>query len=315
MSWPRSSSARPTSWAWRSCPRRWTSWPAADAARRASSTGCSSACATSPRSRPTAASRAREADAAMLAMDIDDEGLDTTDRRLLAAIVQKFASGPVGGAALAAVLGEEVETIEDVYEPYPAPARLPGPHAAGPRGHGTGARPPARPGLRGPAAAAQRTRRPRPVGHAHGRAPRRRRPARMTTALAVHGLRKAYGSRVALDGLDLEVPTRHGLRLPGPQRRRQDDHDAPAGRPHPARRGHARGARPALHVARPPPALRRRRADRGALVLPVPVGPREPARRRRHGRAGRARAGWTSCWAWSGCASARATRWATTRWA
>ncbi len=61
---------------------------------------------------------AREAEAAMRAMDIDDEGLDTTDRRLLAAIVQKFASGPVGGAALAAVLGEETETIEDVYEPY-----------------------------------------------------------------------------------------------------------------------------------------------------------------------------------------------------
>jgi Holliday junction DNA helicase RuvB len=51
-------------------------------------------------------------------MDIDDEGLDTTDRRLLAAIVQKFASGPVGGAAVAAVIGEEIETIEDVYEPY-----------------------------------------------------------------------------------------------------------------------------------------------------------------------------------------------------
>ena len=61
---------------------------------------------------------AAEATAAMAAMDIDDEGLDTTDRRLLAAIVQKFASGPVGGAALAAVIGEEVETIEDVYEPY-----------------------------------------------------------------------------------------------------------------------------------------------------------------------------------------------------
>jgi Holliday junction DNA helicase RuvB len=59
-----------------------------------------------------------EAEAAMTAMDIDDEGLDTTDRRLLAAIVQKFASGPVGGAAVAAVIGEEVETIEDVYEPY-----------------------------------------------------------------------------------------------------------------------------------------------------------------------------------------------------
>ncbi|MDP8905541.1 MAG: Holliday junction branch migration DNA helicase RuvB [Chloroflexota bacterium] len=61
---------------------------------------------------------AAEAKAAMAAMDIDDEGLDTTDRRLLAAIVQKFASGPVGGAALAAVIGEEVETIEDVYEPF-----------------------------------------------------------------------------------------------------------------------------------------------------------------------------------------------------
>ncbi|HXG26105.1 MAG TPA: Holliday junction DNA helicase RuvB C-terminal domain-containing protein, partial [Candidatus Binatia bacterium] len=45
-------------------------------------------------------------------------GLDTTDRKLLTAIVQKFASGPVGVQALAAVLAEEVETIEDVYEPY-----------------------------------------------------------------------------------------------------------------------------------------------------------------------------------------------------
>ena len=51
-------------------------------------------------------------------MEIDDEGLDSTDRKLLAAIVQKFASGPVGVAALAAVLSEEVETIEDVYEPF-----------------------------------------------------------------------------------------------------------------------------------------------------------------------------------------------------
>jgi Holliday junction DNA helicase RuvB len=59
-----------------------------------------------------------QAEIAMAAMDIDDMGLDTTDRRLLAAIVQKFASGPVGGAAVAAVIGEEVETIEDVYEPY-----------------------------------------------------------------------------------------------------------------------------------------------------------------------------------------------------
>jgi Holliday junction DNA helicase RuvB len=59
-----------------------------------------------------------QAEVAMAAMDIDDQGLDTTDRRLLAAIVQKFASGPVGGAAVAAVIGEETDTIEDVYEPY-----------------------------------------------------------------------------------------------------------------------------------------------------------------------------------------------------
>ena len=56
--------------------------------------------------------------AAMRAMEIDDEGLDSADRKLLAAIVQKFASGPVGVAALAAVLSEETETIEDVHEPF-----------------------------------------------------------------------------------------------------------------------------------------------------------------------------------------------------
>ncbi len=60
----------------------------------------------------------RRRTASMRAMEIDDEGLDSTDRKLLAAIVQKFASGPVGVAALAAVLSEEIETIEDVYEPF-----------------------------------------------------------------------------------------------------------------------------------------------------------------------------------------------------
>ena len=54
----------------------------------------------------------------MAVLDIDDLGLDTTDRKLLAAIIQKFQSGPVGVQALAAVLAEETETIEDVYEPF-----------------------------------------------------------------------------------------------------------------------------------------------------------------------------------------------------
>ncbi|MBI3751901.1 MAG: Holliday junction branch migration DNA helicase RuvB [Chloroflexi bacterium] len=55
---------------------------------------------------------------AMRHLEIDDAGLDSTDRKLLASIIQKFASGPVGVQALAAVLSEEVETIEDVYEPF-----------------------------------------------------------------------------------------------------------------------------------------------------------------------------------------------------
>ncbi|HEX5451308.1 MAG TPA: Holliday junction branch migration DNA helicase RuvB [Candidatus Limnocylindrales bacterium] len=55
---------------------------------------------------------------AMRHLEIDDSGLDSTDRKLLAAIIQKFASGPVGVQALAAVLSEETETIEDVYEPF-----------------------------------------------------------------------------------------------------------------------------------------------------------------------------------------------------
>ena len=57
-------------------------------------------------------------DEAMALLEIDELGLDATDRRLLAAIVQKFGGGPVGVAALAAVLAEESETVEDVYEPY-----------------------------------------------------------------------------------------------------------------------------------------------------------------------------------------------------
>ncbi len=55
---------------------------------------------------------------AMAALEIDDEGLDATDRRLLSAVFWKFGGGPVGIRALSAVLAEEPETIEDVYEPY-----------------------------------------------------------------------------------------------------------------------------------------------------------------------------------------------------
>ena len=55
---------------------------------------------------------------ALAALEVDDEGLDEEDRRLLRAIAEKFGGGPVGLATLAAAVSEEAETIEDVYEPF-----------------------------------------------------------------------------------------------------------------------------------------------------------------------------------------------------
>jgi len=52
------------------------------------------------------------------ALEIDAIGLDRVDRNLLMCIIDKFAGGPVGLETLAASIGEETETIEDVYEPY-----------------------------------------------------------------------------------------------------------------------------------------------------------------------------------------------------
>ncbi|MCR4649579.1 MAG: Holliday junction branch migration DNA helicase RuvB [Lachnospiraceae bacterium] len=51
-------------------------------------------------------------------LDIDKYGLDSTDRRYLEMIIERFKGGPVGLETLAASLSEETETIEDVYEPY-----------------------------------------------------------------------------------------------------------------------------------------------------------------------------------------------------
>jgi holliday junction DNA helicase RuvB len=51
-------------------------------------------------------------------LEVDDDGLERVDRELLRAIVHKFDGGPVGLSTLAVTLGEEADTIEDVYEPY-----------------------------------------------------------------------------------------------------------------------------------------------------------------------------------------------------
>lgn len=58
------------------------------------------------------------ADYALDLLDVDKEGLDQIDRELLLTIVNKFAGGPVGLDTLAASVGEDAGTIEDVYEPY-----------------------------------------------------------------------------------------------------------------------------------------------------------------------------------------------------
>ncbi|MGZ6390691.1 MAG: Holliday junction branch migration DNA helicase RuvB [Ktedonobacterales bacterium] len=58
------------------------------------------------------------AKAALTALEVDDRGLDPTDRTILEAIIKKFDGGPVGVETLAASTSEEVETIEDVLEPY-----------------------------------------------------------------------------------------------------------------------------------------------------------------------------------------------------
>ena len=51
-------------------------------------------------------------------LEVDDLGLDFTDRRILLTLIDKFNGGPAGLETLAAATGEDANTIEDVYEPY-----------------------------------------------------------------------------------------------------------------------------------------------------------------------------------------------------
>ena len=58
------------------------------------------------------------ADLALRRLEVDQLGLDTIDHRMLTAIIQNYGGGPVGLETLAATIGEEAVTLEDVYEPY-----------------------------------------------------------------------------------------------------------------------------------------------------------------------------------------------------
>jgi Holliday junction DNA helicase RuvB len=61
---------------------------------------------------------AEMARSALKLLDIDEQGFDDIDRKLLRAIIERFDGGPVGVSTIAAVLSEEVDAIEDMYEPY-----------------------------------------------------------------------------------------------------------------------------------------------------------------------------------------------------
>ena len=58
------------------------------------------------------------ADRALAMLEIDKDGLDEMDKRILEAIIVKFSGGPVGLSSLAVAVGEEPDTLEEVYEPY-----------------------------------------------------------------------------------------------------------------------------------------------------------------------------------------------------
>jgi holliday junction DNA helicase RuvB len=61
---------------------------------------------------------AKLADKALVMLDIDENGLDEMDKRILETVISKFGGGPVGLGSLAVAVGEEPDTIEEVYEPY-----------------------------------------------------------------------------------------------------------------------------------------------------------------------------------------------------
>lgn len=61
---------------------------------------------------------AEVADQALAMLEIDENGLDEMDKRILEAVITKFGGGPVGLSSLAVAVGEEPDTLEEVYEPY-----------------------------------------------------------------------------------------------------------------------------------------------------------------------------------------------------
>ena len=87
-------------------------------ARRASPTTSCAGCGILPRCGTRARSPGEVADQALAMLEIDENGLDEMDKRILEAIIVKFGGGPVGVNSMAVAVGEEPDTLEEVYEPY-----------------------------------------------------------------------------------------------------------------------------------------------------------------------------------------------------
>jgi Holliday junction DNA helicase RuvB len=114
----RSSTGRPSSWRWRSTRAGRSRSRSARAARRGSPTGCCAAVRDFAEVKATGVVTKEVADTALRMLDVDAIGLDLMDRKLLAAVIEKFGGGPVGVENLSAAIGEERDTIEDVLEPF-----------------------------------------------------------------------------------------------------------------------------------------------------------------------------------------------------
>ena len=92
--------------------------PRGPAARRASPTTSSTSSATSRRSAPAGRITREVAAAALELLEIDAAGLDEMDKRMLRAMAENYAGGPVGMSTIAVAVGEEAETLEEVHEPF-----------------------------------------------------------------------------------------------------------------------------------------------------------------------------------------------------
>ena len=87
-------------------------------APHASPTGCCAACRDYAEVRGDGSVDADVARAGLAVFGVDDRGLDKVDRAILGALCEQFRGGPVGLSTVAISVGEQPETVEDVYEPF-----------------------------------------------------------------------------------------------------------------------------------------------------------------------------------------------------